>query len=449
MGTNDEMSLTTEHFSASLASTARQILREPFTRQAWSELLYLALGSLLAFVGLAFVLLTMAIGVVLAITFVGLAVLALSLRSARGLGRLNRRLANSLIGEQIEEPERFQSRKGFLGWLQAALRDQTGWRSVAYLVLKAPLAIVSIYAALCLWLDAFIYFRSFVEGQQRLPVGIVSAILHTSYATDGSWGTMSRISTLFLAVILLLLAPWAVRLAVFVDRLLMRALLSPDSTTVRVRSLEHARAVTIDESAATLRRIERDLHDGTQAQLVALAMRLGMAKEELALPKKQLELDRVRALVDMAHAQTKEIIVELRDLTRGIHPPALDVGLAGALTTLAARSSVPTDLSVKLNDRPTPAVEAIAYFCVAELLANVAQHADATRASISCTQDGDHLRLIVRDDGVGGARCLDRGRASSGLRGLTDRVAAVDGSLAIESPEQGPTVVTVDLPLAI
>jgi len=229
----------------------------------------------------------------------------------------------------------------------------------------------------------------------------------------------------------------------------MRALLGPDPTTARVRSLERARSVTIDESASALRRIERDLHDGTQAQLVALAMRLGLAKEELSLPRKRLDLDQVRALVDMAHCETKEIIIELRDLTRGIHPPALDVGLEGALTTLAARSNVPTELTVQLADRPTAAIEAIAYFCVAELLANVAQHAEATRATISCVQDRDHLRLVVRDDGVGGARCLEKGTASSGLRGLTERVAAADGSLAIESRAGGPTVVTVDLPLAI
>jgi len=444
------MSITTEHKTAVLGNTARRIIREPFTRQAWSELLYVALGSLLAFAGAAFVLLTMAIGIVLAITFVGLAVLALSLRSARGLGRLNREMARSLIGEQIEEPEPFQPRPGFLGWLQASLRDRTGWRSVTYLVFKVPLAFVSIYAALSLWLDALICFRSFVVGQQQLfQFGIIRVFLHTGYSSDGSWGTASRISTLLLGFALLLVAPWAVRAAVYVDRRLMRALLSPDATTIRLRSLEHARTVTLDDSAATLRRIERDLHDGTQAQLVALAMRLGMAKEELALSKKKLDLEQVRALIDMAHTETKEIIVELRDLTRGIHPPALDVGLEGALTTLAARSSIPTDLSVSIDDRPTPAVEAIAYFCVAELLANVAKHADATQASILCTQNGDHLRLVVRDDGIGGAQCVDKGTVSSGLRGLTERVAAADGSISIESPEQGPTVVTVDLPLAI
>ena len=151
--------------------------------------------------------------------------------------------------------------------------------------------------------------------------------------------------------------------------------------TARVRSLEQARAQTVDSSAATLRRIERDLHDGTQAQLVALAMRLGMAKEKLADGRADLDLDQVRQLVDDAHRGAKEAIVELRDLARGIHPPALDIGLEGALSTLAARSTVPTELTVSLADRPTPAIEAIAYFCVAELLANVAQHAQASRAT--------------------------------------------------------------------
>jgi signal transduction histidine kinase len=163
----------------------------------------------------------------------------------------------------------------------------------------------------------------------------------------------------------------------------MRALLGPDAVVVRVRSLEHARAQTVDASAATLRRIERDLHDGTQAQLVTLAMRLGLAKEKLADPD-HLDLDQVSKLVNDAHRGAKEAIVELRDLARGIHPPALDIGLEGALATLAARSTIRTDLTFALEDRPTPAIETIAYFCVAELLANwhnmPRPHAQASRA---------------------------------------------------------------------
>jgi signal transduction histidine kinase len=229
---------------------------------------------------------------------------------------------------------------------------------------------------------------------------------------------------------------------------LLRALLGPDAVSVRVRSLEHARAQTVDASAATLRRIERDLHDGTQAQLVALAMRLGMAKEKLE-DTEHLDLDRIRELVDDAHRGAKEAIFELRDIARGIHPPALDIGLEGALATVAARSTVPTDVTVSVAERPTPGIESIAYFCVAELLANVSQHARASRASVTCTQHGRRLRMVVRDDGVGGARPSVVGSSSSGLVGLADRVHAVDGRFDIASPPGGPTVVTVDLPLEI
>jgi signal transduction histidine kinase len=236
------------------------------------------------------------------------------------------------------------------------------------------------------------------------------------------------------------------RLIVLLDRQLMRLLLSPDPLTTRLRSLEHARAQTVDASAATLRRIERDLHDGTQAQLVALAMRLGQAKEKLA-EGGETDLDQVRRLVDDAHRGAKEAIVELRDLARGIHPPALDTGLEGALSTLASRSTLPTELAIDLRGRPTPAIEAIAYFSVAELLANVAQHAQASRSAISCVQHGQRLRLVVRDDGQGGARPSAFGSSSSGLTGLADRVHTVDGRLDITSPIGGPTVVTVDLPM--
>jgi signal transduction histidine kinase len=176
-------------------------------------------------------------------------------------------------------------------------------------------------------------------------------------------------------------------------------------------------------------------------------MRLGMAKEKLEVDPEHVDLERVRELVDAAHRGAKEAIAELRDIARGIHPPALDIGLEGALATLAARSAVPTELSVTMQARPTPAIEAIAYFCVAELLANVAQHAEASRATISCSQYARWLRLVVRDDGKGGAQLSTLGSSSSGLSGLTDRVHAVDGRLSITSPPGGPTVVTVDLPL--
>ncbi len=172
-----------------------------------------------------------------------------------------------------------------------------------------------------------------------------------------------------------------------------------------------------------------------------------MAKEQLHAKKKDMDLDKVRELVDLAHLETKEIIVELRDLTRGIHPPALDVGLEGALTTLAARSSIPTEVSVMVPNRPTPSIEAIAYFCVAELLANVAKHAQADHSWVSCTERDQLLHIEVRDDGVGGAHFSSVGSSSSGLGGLAERALAVDGRLEIQSPHGGPTTVVVELPM--
>jgi signal transduction histidine kinase len=426
----------------------RTILRTPFLRRTWSELLFLVIGWPLASVGFTFVALALVGGAALAVTFIGVVVMAAGIRGARGFGGFHRGLARGLLDEEIEEPEPFAPRPGFLGWLQSALRDRTGWRSIAYIVLKQPLAVFGFYAAFSLWWDALACLTHGLWNSSETPpvFGLVRNVFPPGYLSVGTSGFFHGIAIFVTGVIFFFAAPWAVRGVVYLDRQLMQALLGPDSMTMRVRSLEHARARTVDASAATLRRIERDLHDGTQAQLVAVAMRLGIAKEKLAAGS-PVDLDQVRALVDDAHQGAKEALVELRDLARGIHPPALDTGLEGALRTLAARSTVPTEITLALIDRPTPAIETIAYFCVAELLANVAQHAEASRASVSCAQYAQWLRLVVRDDGKGGAQPARQGSSSSGLAGLTDRVEAVDGRLTITSPEGGPTVVTVDLPL--
>jgi signal transduction histidine kinase len=446
---------------------ARLIGREPFTRRSWSEFSFLAIGAPLAAAGFACVAGTLFAGMVLAVTFFGLAVLALSVRMARGFGGFHRQLARGLLDEQIEDPEPFVARPGFLGWLQSALRDRTGWRSMAYLAIKVPLAVLGILVGFAAWWDAFFCITYPVWGGagagNRVAVfGLPQVVFGPGFFSAGQSGFLHGVGVFFAGIVFFFAAPWTVRVVVYLDRRVMRVLLAPDALAARVRVLERARAQSVDSSAATLRRIERDLHDGTQAQLVALAMRLGMAKEKLAAIGDaevdgvdgvgdgvggRTELDHIRQLVDDAHRGAKEAIVELRDLARGIHPPALDVGLEGALSTLAARSTVPTELTVTLHDRPTPAIEAIAYFCVAELLANVAQHAHASRASIMCTDYGQWLRVVVRDDGTGGAQLSRVGSLSSGLVGLTDRVHAVDGRLDIASPPRGPTVVTVDLPL--
>jgi len=177
--------------------------------------------------------------------------------------------------------------------------------------------------------------------------------------------------------------------------------------------------------------------------------RLGQAKEkldDLAAEQRSAEVEAIHRLVDQAHRGAKEAITDLRDLARGIHPRALDTGLENALATLAARSPVPTEVTVSIHTRPGPAIEAICYFCAAELLANVAQHAQASRASLSCAQHGPWLRIVVRDNGRGGATVNRFGLSSSGLAGLADRVGAVDGHLSIASPSGGPSAVTIDLP---
>jgi signal transduction histidine kinase len=436
---------------AALQSIGRRIIREPFTGRPWAELTFYLLTGGIALIGLAFVTVTLALGVALAITVFGLAILAAAIRSARGFGGWQRALARSMLGVHVEDPEPFASRRGFFGWLSAAMRDRVGWRAIGYLAIKVPWTLLGFYVAFSLWWDAFVCFaHTFLfSGQGRLPVfGLVTNLFPHAFDVNNG-GFTREVLILFSGVIFFFAAPWVMRGFVNVDRLLIGSLLGPDPMATRVRSLEQARTHTVDASAATLRRIERDLHDGTQAQLVALAMRLGMAKEKLADTNDDIDLVRVRELVDEAHRGAKEAIAELRDIARGIHPPALDIGLEGALATLAARSAVPSELTMGLRTRPTPAIEAIAYFCVAELLANVAQHAQASRASVSCAQQGTWLRLVVRDDGRGGAQLSTVGSSSSGLAGLTDRVRAVDGRLNIVSPVGGPTVVTVDLPLSV
>ena len=216
-------------------------------------------------------------------------------------------------------------------------------------------------------------------------------------------------------------------------------------SVLRVRELEQSRAHAVDDSAARLRQIERDLHDGAQAQMVAVTMKLGLAVKKLGRMVDgtgQTDLDRVLDLVAAAHRGAKEAITELRDLARGIHPPVLDHGLAAALTTLAARSDLPVELVLDLPERPSAAIETIAYFCAAELVANAAKHSGARHAALEAAHVPGLLRVRVSDDGSGGARVEARG----GLAGLAERVGTVDGRLQISSPPGGPTVVTVELP---
>ena len=208
----------------------------------------------------------------------------------------------------------------------------------------------------------------------------------------------------------------------------------------RARELEERRARVVDESAARLRRIERDLHDGAQVRLAALAMTLGEIKEGLDAAAGVAGTDgadddgRTRMLVAAAHRNAKETLAELRDLARGIHPPVLDRGLGTALAALAETSPVPVELEAGIAEHPSPAIAAIAYFCAAELLANVAKHSGASRATVSVTDQDRRILMTVTDDGSGAA-CLAPG---GGLAGLLERVQTVDGSSSHRQPARRP-----------
>ncbi|HEY1487789.1 MAG TPA: histidine kinase, partial [Micromonosporaceae bacterium] len=221
-----------------------------------------------------------------------------------------------------------------------------------------------------------------------------------------------------------------------------RALLGPTRQAevyARTETLIETRSRAVSAAEEERRRIERDLHDSTQQQLVSLAMDLGRAREKLATDPAGAE-----QLLAKAHEESKRAISDLRDLVRGIHPAVLtDRGLDAALSALAGRSPVPVEVQATLVDRAGEQTEAVAYFVVAEALTNIAKHAEATRAWVRLEQLGRHLIVEIRDDGRGGAVATRGG----GLAGLADRAAAIDGTVEINSPPNAGTLIRLELPL--
>ena len=400
----------------------------------------------IAIAGFVFVVVTLALGVGLAITFAGLPIIAGSVLACRGAAVGERARARALLGVEVGEPAPFRSGPGFFGWLRAALSDVSGWRAVLYLLVKYPLGLATFIIAAVFYLEGLFLLLYpllvHIGPVQYDGNGVGHPLLSQQFGNvylDAWWQVLG----LFLAGgVLVLVGQYPVRAMVTAEAALVRGLLGPTRSSERIRSLEQTRGRAVDDSAAALRRIERDLHDGAQARLVTVAMDLGMAKETLDASTGELDLAAARDLVQAAHRNAKEALTELRDLARGIHPPVLDSGLEDALASLAGRSAVPVALHVHVSRRPSPAIETIAYFCAAELLTNVAKHGHARRALVHVGDSGGVLRLTVADDGTGGAS-LDGG---SGLRGLADRVGAVDGTLRVSSPPGGPTVITVELP---
>ena len=434
-----------------MIALTRDALRQPFRRRARRELLFCLVGVLVGLAVLAVVVVLLVPGtaesVIRAAVIVAVLVpLALATGLARRLGAAHRRLAERLLGERVAPPPP-RPRRGRLGRLGVGLRDGPGWRALAYTLLKLPLAAAELYAVF-LWaagLANLTYpfwwglFRNHPPGVRLSPVLVATPfpgrVLHVA-TYPGTFLAFAVGAAMVLA------APWVTRAVVAADRWLLRGLLGPGRLAERVRDLEQTRAVAVDDAAALLRQVERDLHDGAQIRLATLAMHLGMAKEKLGHDGGPLDVTGARELVDAAHRDAKDALAELRDLARGIHPPVLDNGLADALASLAAGSAIPVDLATDIPARPTPAIETIAYFCAAELLANAAKHSLATRIGLQATGRDGMLLLRVGDDGAGGAD-----PDGSGLSGLAQRVSTVDGRLEIVSPPGGPTLVTVELPL--
>ncbi|WP_182880528.1 sensor histidine kinase [Microbispora sp. H10949] len=246
---------------------------------------------------------------------------------------------------------------------------------------------------------------------------------------------------LVLAAPALVAAPWVARVVARADTAAARALLGPsrnEELSERVEALSRSRAEVVAATDAERRRIERDLHDGAQQRLVSLAMNLGMARANLT----DLPAPARQAIVE-AHDEATQALAELREFVRGLHPAVLDDrGLDAALSGIAARAPVPVRVAVSVPGRCSPVVEAVAYFVVSEALTNIARHAHASRAEVTVDRVADRLRVVVTDDGRGGATL----GGGTGLRGLAQRAASVDGTFALHSPAGGPTTVTVELP---
>jgi signal transduction histidine kinase len=308
----------------------------------------------------------------------------------QGLAMLQRSRIGATLGTEIPVPARAS---GASSWLAGPWLDATTWRQLGFHVLAV------------------------VTG----PVGALLAVLFPVW-------------------------PWLARQVTRTDERLVRVLLGPgrrEELALRVESLARSRADLVDAADAERRRIERDLHDGAQQRLVSLAMNLGMARERL-----DGESEPVREALASAHDEAVLALTELRQFIRGLHPAVhSDRGLVAALSGLAARAPLPVKLQVDVPRPASAAVEAVAYFIVSEALTNVAKHAQASRAEVAVTRTGSALLIAVADNGRGGAAFgRSDGVDGTGLRGLAQRAAAVDGTLSVDSPVGGPTVITAELP---
>jgi signal transduction histidine kinase len=328
------------------------------------------------------------------------------------------------------------------GGVVAALRAPSTWRQVAYHLLAGPVIACAGIVAVGVWIGGAVYATVYLYGKALRPDSFIRHATYSQGPVDLAHplGAPLGIFLTVAGIAGLLAAPWLTAGVASLDARVGRALLGPsraEELEHRVEQLTQTRAGVVDAADAERRRLERDLHDGTQQRLVSLAMNLGMARAQ------EGNAEQANQAIAEAHEEAKAALAELRDLIRGLHPAVLeDRGLDAALSGIVARTPIPCRLTVDLPRRPAPVIEAVAYFVVSEGLSNIVKHAQATEAAVFVQRSGDRLHVIVTDDGVGGADPV-RG---TGLAGLARRAASVDGTFEIDSPPGGPTLLTVDLP---
>jgi signal transduction histidine kinase len=414
--------------------------RAPWSPRAWRQALYLT-GAIPV---LAVVPLLMVAGLAIKPRWVlPLLALVVALLAVPLLSRIHRHRLRATAGVAIP-PQPIMPNGLSVASIREAIRSPVTWRQLGYHFLVAPALAAAAAVAFGMWLAGFLYALVYAYAW-TLPAWALLA-RGQSEGPPGHLVPMSNIpADVYLTVggmALLAAAPWLTAGFAALDVRAARALLGPsraEELEHRVERLTETRAGAVDAADAERRRLERNLHDGTQQRLVALAMNLGMARAQTET------VEEAHEAITEAHEEAKAALAELRNLIRGLHPPVLENrGLDAALSGVAARMPIPVRLTVNVPRRPPPTIEAVAYFVVSEGLTNITKHAQATQADVFVQQDGDRLHIIVTDDGVGGA---DPARGT-GLAGLARRAASVDGTLEIASPPGGPTLLTVDLPCA-
>jgi len=409
--------------------------------RTWLGSLFLLLDLPLGIAWFTIVIVGLSVGVgLVVVALTGLFVLAATVFAGRMIGIVERARAKALLGLEVPPPPARGTASGVWQTMRAFLGDQPGWKGIGYGLLMLPVGIANFTVVVTMW-SVTLTCVSYPLWGWVLP-----AQVNDNYVIEG-WARVPYSAGVFVVGVLLLWAtPAVVRALVSMDSGLIKGMLggSPEAELrERVETLTVSRDASVDIAETERRRIERDLHDGVQAQLVTLAMDLGMALQKLAA---ESDADpAVVALVERAHDDSKRAVADLRNLVRGIHPAVLtDRGLDAAVSSLAARSPIPVEVNIAVPSRPPAAIESAAYFVIAEALTNAAKHSDATLINVDSRVVDGTLRVEIRDDGVGGADVEHGG----GLAGLASRVAALEGRLRVASPVGGPTTVLAELPLS-